>query len=343
MNLLSCLALGCRVSKRTLLRGVACATFLLIAVPVFPGQADNGTPPSGQEAQQGKPRLQADADKPIDIESDGGFEFYDRQEMVIARGRAVVSQDGMVLKADLVAAYFRKRPQGGSEIFRLLAQGRVEIEQDDHKAFADQVIYDVDQAVAVMTGRSLRLIGSDGASLTAAGSMEYWRDRKLAVASGDAVATRGDQRLRADRLVALVAKRAPAEGGRVKDQPVKVPAVNDGAKESDPWALRRVEAKGRVVIATAKETAKGDEGLYDVDQDRALLVGNVRISRGSNQLNGPAAEVDLKGGVSRLLPRDPRPVAASASSTVPQRPAQAQGLFIPDAPRPKSDKGSAAP
>ncbi len=57
-----------------------------------------------------------------------------------------------------------------------------------------------------------------------------------------------------------------------------------------------------VVIRTEAETVQGDRGAYNALSGIALLGGNVRITRGQNQLNGELAEVNMKTGISRLLP-----------------------------------------
>ena len=66
--------------------------------------------------------------------------------------------------------------------------------------------------------------------------------------------------------------------------------------------IERVDAIGNVVITTPEEVVRGDEGVYDVLREVATLDGGVRVTRGENQLNGERAEVNLKTGVSRMLP-----------------------------------------
>jgi lipopolysaccharide export system protein LptA len=98
------------------------------------------------------------------------------------------------------------------------------------------------------------------------------------VARGDALAVRGDNRVRADRLVGLL--------------------------ESGPeghMALSRIDAQGDVLITTPTDVARGAKGTYDIDRKLALLTGGVKITRGESQLNGTAAEVDLETGISRIL------------------------------------------
>ena len=65
-----------------------------------------------------------------------------------------------------------------------------------------------------------------------------------------------------------------------------------GAVSSSVQSTQRLQAHGiRVLEASA----------VDIEQGTATLIGNVRITRGQNQLNGEVAEVNLNTGVSRLL------------------------------------------
>ena len=65
--------------------------------------------------------------------------------------------------------------------------------------------------------------------------------------------------------------------------------------------LTRVDAFGNVQIATATEFARGDNGQYFVKDELATLTGNVKVTRGENQMNGDKAEVNLRTGVSKML------------------------------------------
>ncbi len=68
--------------------------------------------------------------------------------------------------------------------------------------------------------------------------------------------------------------------------------------------LQRVDAFGHVSVRTATETVTGDRGVYVPDTGIARLAGNVRITRGDNQLNGAEALVNLRTGISRLVSGD---------------------------------------
>ena len=116
--------------------------------------------------------------------------------------------------------------------------------------------------------------------ITARDSLEYWEKRNLAVARGNAIAIRGENRLRADVLTAHFAK--------------------DGRGQS---RVRQVDAFDNIVITTPDEIVRSTRGIYDVETGIATLTGSVKITRGNNQLNGEHAEVNLNTGVSRLFGR----------------------------------------
>ncbi len=108
--------------------------------------------------------------------------------------------------------------------------------------------------------------------------MEYWEIKRFAVARGNAVATREDKQVRADVLVAH---------------------LNTDAKGQT--RVYRVDAYDNVRIQTAKETATGDRGVYNVESGIATLTGNVKLVRDDNALQGCRAEVNLNTGISKLF------------------------------------------
>ncbi len=160
-------------------------------------------------------------------------------------------------------------------------------------AWADRAIYDADQSVIVLLGHNLKLVTKTDV-LTARDSLEYWDKRQLAVARGDALAVRDDRRIRADTLSAQF-----------------VGVAGQGQK------LQRVDAFGNVEVSTQLEVARGEKGVYLADREVSTLIGNVRITRGQNQLNGDVGEVDMKTGISRLLN------AGTGQARV-------RGLFVPE-------------
>ena len=252
---------------------------------------------------------------PIAITATDGIEWRQQQREVIARGNAKAVRQNVTVTADRLVAFYRPKngaPQppptqpvsavdpdtGGNEIYRVQAEGHVRIFTPTDEVLGDRAVYDMDQAVLVVTGHALRLTTPNDV-LTARDTLEYWSQKHMAVARGDAVAVTNDgRRLSADTLVAYTTE-APA----TPTQPAAAQAPQQA--NQDPLGasgkLQKVDAFGNVVVRTVTDTAIGDRAVYVPDTGIARLAGNVRITRGQNQLNGSAAEVNMKTGIAQLL------------------------------------------
>jgi lipopolysaccharide export system protein LptA len=196
----------------------------------------------------------------------------------------------------------------GNEIYRVEAEGHVHIFTATDQGWGDHATYDLDQAVMVMTGKHLKLTTPNDV-LTARDDMEYWSQKHMAVARGDAVVVTNDgRRLAADTLVAYTTDsnqpNTASKSGPI--QATKAAARPGGdAAQQDPLAasgrLQKVEAYGHVVVTTQTDVVTGDRAVYVPETGIARIAGNVRITRGKNQLNGAEAEVNVKTGISRLI------------------------------------------
>ncbi|MGG5808663.1 LptA/OstA family protein [Falsiroseomonas sp. CW058] len=272
---------------------------------------------------------------PIEITSTDGIEWRQAEQVVIARGNARALRDGVSVDSDRLIARYRPRagaapaggesPVSGSEIWRLEAEGRVRIASATERAAGERAVYDMDQAVMVLSGAGLMLETPDQ-RITARDSLEYWPTRRMAVARGGAVVTTADnRRIAADTLVAYFLEAAPPAGAQAAApaaQPARAPVAGlPNAGEGS--RIDRVEAYGNVEIRTAEEVVRGERGVYSPQTGLARLVGGVRITRGDNQLNGQEAIVNLRSGVSRLVSA---PGQRVQGLVVPQQsqPAQAQ-------------------
>lgn len=65
-------------------------------------------------------------------------------------------------------------------------------------------------------------------------------------------------------------------------------------------ALKRVEAKGDVVITSKDQVAKGDNGVLDRENDRMILTGNVSLSQGENITKGERLFYNLSSGIATV-------------------------------------------
>ncbi len=215
-------------------------------------------------------------DGPIQIEADDGIEWQRANQLYVARGNARAQQGTVTVEADELIAFYRPNAAGENEIFRIDANGNVRILSDDEVARSDKAVYDIDNGVLVMTGDQIQLDTAQD-TIVARDSMEYYETRQLAVARGDALAIRGDRRVRADMLTAHF-----GEGGQQAE-------------------MERIEALGNVLVSTPTDIVRAEKGEYDPARGIATVTGNVKITRGDTQLNGERAEVNLESGESRLL------------------------------------------
>jgi lipopolysaccharide export system protein LptA len=220
---------------------------------------------------------------PLEVTSENGIEWQQDVKAYIARGNAIAKRGQTTLYADVLTAYYRDIPNTSqTEIWRVVAEGHVRITTPTQEVVGDHGVYDVDQTVVVMTGQALKLTTPQDV-VTARDSMEWYDDKQLAVARGNAVAVRGERRLRGDTLVAQVSQ-APGEDSRIS----------------------RVDGKGHVIVSGPNgQVGTGDTGVYNADTGIATLIGHVTVARGDDTVVGQYGVVDLTNGVSRILPRPP--------------------------------------
>ena len=280
---------------------------------------------------------------PVEVTASDGMEWRQNEQMVIARGSARAVRGGVTVTADRLIARYRRKPgaaatpaaspgpvgadTGNSEIYRLEAEGHVHIFTATDLAVGDHAVYDIDQAVLLLTGADMKLT-TPQQILTARDTMEYWSQKRMAVGRGMATVTTADgRRLSGDTLVGYTTPpdAAPVPA-KAPDKPGADPLLSSGK-------LQRVEAFGNVEVRTAAEIIRGDRGVYVPDTGIARLAGNVRITRGQNQLNGDEAIVNMRTGVSTL-------------SRTPGK--RVEGLVVPNevsgpTPDAKKPSGSAGP
>lgn len=220
-------------------------------------------------------------DKPMEIYAESGIEWHRDQQVYIARGNARAISGETEIRANELRAYYAGSNDGSGEINKVEAIGGVVITSPNGKVYGDRGVYDVPSKVMVLTGNNLKL-ETETDTVTARDSLEYWEAKDLAVARGDAEARRVDPK-----------------DGKVNIIKAEVMTANfyDNAGKKD---LRVVDAYEAVEIMTPCEYAVGDRARYLVPEQIAILTGNVKITRGNNQLNGDEAEVNLVTGISTL-------------------------------------------
>ncbi len=272
---------------------------------------------------------------PVTVTALGGIDWDQKNQTVTAHDQARAVRGNVTVDADVLIAHYRKKAAaagtkpadgadqkpvaatpvstgaspaapgapddtGNNEIYRLNAEGHVHIFTPTDQAWGDHAVYDIDQAVLVLTGKALRLTTPQDL-LLARDTMEYWSAKHMAVARGGASATSTDgRRVTADVLVGYTVDpdAPPQPAGKAPATQAKKP--DQGSDPAQPGKFQRVEAYGHVEIRTATEIVHGDRGVYLPDTGLARVVGHVHVTRGENQLNGAAAIVNMKTGVATM-------------------------------------------
>lgn len=235
----------------------------------------------------------------MQIRADQGIEWRRDQQVYIARGNAAVTRGDVTFSADVLTARYREGADGASEIFRVEADGNVQILSEKDRVTGAIGVYDMEKGVLILQGDNLQMV-TENETITAQDSLEYWEDVEgspLAVARGGASARRDDYLVQADILTASFGQQTEA---------------------SDE--VTQLDAIGNVKVTTPEEVATAVYGVFYVDTQLATLSCEVAVVRGQNTLNGQYAEINLDTGVSRLLPN---PVDCGGSNRV-------HGLFVPN-------------
>lgn len=215
-------------------------------------------------------------DEPLEITADKTLEWHRNDQKYIARGNAKAAQGDVSITAAVLTADYRETQQSSADIYQLTAERDVVIHSKDSQGYADRAVYDVETGLATMTGSDLRLVSPDQ-TLTAQDRFEYWVEQGKMVAVGRPKVLREKDELEADKMVSWFSDNA------------------EGQRELD-----RFEANGNVIITTPTEVLTGDKAVYVADTNVAEVIGNVKIERGQNVLEGERAEINLTTSVSKM-------------------------------------------
>ncbi|HEY0223938.1 MAG TPA: LptA/OstA family protein [Pseudolabrys sp.] len=145
-----------------------------------------------------------------------------------------------------------------------------------------------------------------------AATLEVRDKDKVATFSGNVKVTQGDTIMKCKSLVVFY------EGGDDADKGAKsMQAATPGPGGNQK--IKRLEARGSVVVTQKDQTATGSLGIFDMRTNTVDLTGDVVMTQGQNMLRGERLVVDLTSGVSR--------VESGKNGT-----GRVQGLFQPGGP-----------
>ncbi len=124
-----------------------------------------------------------------------------------------------------------------------------------------------------------------------AASLEVRDKDKMAVFIGNVVVTQGDTVMKCKELRVFYDQDDPKGGAKAspKAGTMKAAKPGPGGRQS----IRRLEARGGVIVTTKDQTATGATGIFEMKTNTVTLSGGVVITQGANVLKGDRLVVDL--------------------------------------------------
>jgi lipopolysaccharide export system protein LptA len=143
------------------------------------------------------------------------------------------------------------------------------------------------------------------------------RDKdKVAMFFGDAKAdvkvVQGDTTMRSKELVVFY-EQQDAKSGAAKTAKAATPGPGGSSQ------IRRLEAKGNVIVTQKDQTVTGDMGVFDMKTNTVTMSGGVIMTQNDNVIRGDKLVVDMTTGVSKVeVNRGGRVNAIIKSSNAPK-------------------------
>ena len=135
-----------------------------------------------------------------------------------------------------------------------------------------------------------------------AASLEMRDKKKEAVFAGNVKVVQGDTTMTSKTLVAFYdsatapATPPPAHAKAAKSAPMHSATPGPGGSSS----IRRLEAKGSVVVTQKDQIVTGETAVFDTKANMITMLGGIVLTQGKNVLRGDRLMVDMATGVSRV-------------------------------------------
>ena len=217
----------------------------------------------------------------VEISADDGIEWHKNERKYIALGNARAQQGDLVVNSDKLEAYYLSSNQNDDNIHTIKALGNVKIKNKSAIIKGgEKASYILDKEYFIINGKNLTLNSKED-NLSANRKIEFWKSENIAVATGNAVAKKKNEyTISANKLAWYL----------------------DLIDDKEDYKIKKIIGFENVKIESENEIAFSDKALYNGSTELCKLFGNVRLKRGNNFLTGDYAEVNLKTGISKLLP-----------------------------------------
>jgi lipopolysaccharide export system protein LptA len=133
-----------------------------------------------------------------------------------------------------------------------------------------------------------------------AASLEMIDKKKEATFSGNVKVVQGDTTMTSKKLVVFYdsspAPAAASTKAAAKSAPMQSATPGPGGSSS----IRRLEAKGNVVVTQKDQVVTGETAVFDTKTNLITMLGGIVLTQGKNVLRGDRLMVDMTTGVSRV-------------------------------------------
>nr|WP_246433034.1 LptA/OstA family protein [Rhodopseudomonas rhenobacensis] len=136
-----------------------------------------------------------------------------------------------------------------------------------------------------------------------AATLEVRDKKKEATFTGDVKVVQGDTTMTSKVLVVFYdqdqppAEPAPGRSAKTAPKPQMTAAAPGPGGGS---SIRRLEAKGNVVVTQKDQVVTGDTAVFDTKTNLVTMLGGVVLTQGKNVVRGDKLLVDMTTGVSRV-------------------------------------------
>jgi lipopolysaccharide export system protein LptA len=168
-----------------------------------------------------------------------------------------------------------------------------------------------------------------------AASLEMRDKDKVATFSGNVKVVQGDTTMRSKTLLVFYDNEQGKDG---KAKAMKSATPGPGGSSS----IRRLEAKGGVVVTQKDQTVTGETGIFDMRSNTVTMLGGVVLTKDKNVLRGDRLVVDMTTGISRVESSSGRGVQGMFQSSAPGG-SPIHGLTPGDDSAPVRNKGARQP
>jgi len=138
-----------------------------------------------------------------------------------------------------------------------------------------------------------------------AAALEMRDKKKEATFSGNVKVVQGDTTMTSKTLVVFYdstpapeANSNPNAKGATKSSAPPIQSATPGPGGSS--SIRRLEAKGNVVVTQKDQVVTGETAVFDTKTNLVTMLGGVILTQGKNVLRGDRLMVDMTTGVSRV-------------------------------------------